>query len=97
MKQKALKKPMDKDNSFRAVELVVPKEEIKRDSNLVKELANPVWKTAAFNFEDGKCQKKEFASEDEAVQAYREMKGHKMLVQNGGIRKQEGEDQNILG
>ena len=46
---------MDKDKSFRAVEIVVPKEMI--DKELKKQI-NPEWEAATFQFDGEKCVKK---------------------------------------
>ena len=83
---------MDKDESFKAVEIVVPKEEIKKDKGL-----QPEWKTATFHFLQDKCVMKEHDSDKEASDSYNSFKGEKMLIQKGNIAHQEGEDQSKLG
>ena len=84
---------MDKDKSFRAVELVVPKEMI--DKELKKQI-NPEWEAATFQFDGEKCVKKQYQNEEEATKEYQKIKGEKMLVQKGNVAKQEGDDQTKL-
>ena len=75
LKNKALQKPMDKDQSFRAVEILVPKEDIKKDKQI-----QPDWKTATFHFMQDKCEIKEYDSEKQASDSYQSFKGEKMLI-----------------
>ena len=75
LKSKALKKPMDKDESFRAVEILVPKEEINKNKQVM-----PEWKTATFHFIQDKCHIQEFENEKEAAKSYKTFKGEKMMI-----------------
>lgn len=61
---------MDPDDTFRAVELIVPEQELKKDKELQKQIAPPNWEPYVYVIENKKenstCEKKHFKSLSEA-------------------------------
>lgn len=60
------KKEMDPDDSFQAVELMVPAKELSKDKELVSKLGPPKWQVYTYVNENGKCTSKHHKSENEA-------------------------------
>ena len=67
MKDRFEMKQMDTDKSFRAVELVVPDEVIKKDKELQKQLAPPDWQTLTYYYDNGECKKSFHQTKEEAT------------------------------
>ena len=92
---------MDPDDSFRAVELIVPDEEVLKDKQLQKQIEAPKWESYVYVIENSnksaQCEKKRYDSLA-AAQADFSKDQHnpqftKVLVDSGNIVLTQGEDQ----
>lgn len=96
---------MDPDQSFSAVELVVPKEAVKKDKDLQKDIIPPKWDSYYYYMtSDGAVHKTWFENTDQAVKHFiieskndEIEKGKKkpisfLALSNGKILKQKSDD-----
>lgn len=95
------KKEMDPDDSFQAVELMVPAKELSKDKDLVSKLGPPKWQIYTYINENGKCTPKHHKSENEAKDYFNtelsnDPKSNKVILAQGNIVSTSSSDQHQL-
>lgn len=92
---------MDPDDSFRAVELIVPDEEVLKDKQLQKQIEAPKWESYVYVIananKSAECEGKRYNSLAEAQADFAKDQHNpqytKVLVDAGNIAQTQGEDQ----
>lgn len=92
---------MDPDDSFQAVELMVPAKELAKDRDLVSKLGAPKWQAYTYVNEDGKCVSKHHENEKEAKEYFNKElsnnpKANKLMLAQGKVISQSASDQHAL-